>query len=77
MARKILILAVFTLAVAVLATGCNGVLYEKKEDNGQVQRLRLDQSQSWSDYDTTPRYRSQKSKDQDDYGVLLKNELTF
>ena len=77
MARKMYILVVFTLAVAVLATGCNGVLYEKKEANGQMQRLRLDQGESWSDYDTTPRYRSQKSKDLDDYGLMLRNELTF
>ena len=57
--------------------GCAGVLYEKQHANGGVQRLRLDSGEGWSEYDTTPRYRSQKTKDQDGYGIMLKNEATF
>ncbi len=57
--------------------GCSGVIYEKQMDDGSVGRVRIDSGESWSTYDSTPRYRSQKSKDQDDYCIMLKNEATF
>lgn len=57
--------------------GCAGVLYEKPNADGGVQRLRVDGGESWSNYDTTPRYRSQKSKDGDGYCIMLKNEAIF
>ena len=61
-----------------LASGCaGGVLFEKHSDNGSVNRLRLEGAESWGEYDTTPRYRSQKPKDQDGYGIVMKNEATF
>ena len=68
---------VMALAGLILAMGCSGVLYEKDRSDGGVQRLRLDGGEGWSDFDTTPRYRSQKSKDLDDYYIMLKNEATF
>ena len=57
--------------------GCSGVLYEKPNADGGIQRLRVDGGESWSDYDTTPRYRSSKSKDGDGYCIMLKNEAIF
>ncbi len=68
-------LLALALAGFFLLTGCSGVIYEKAHDDGGVSRLRLDGGESWSSYDTTPRYRSQKG--QDDMCIMLKNEATF
>lgn len=70
-------LTAFGLAVLFLAAGCAefGVLYEKPRSDGGVHRLRLDAVEGWGEFDTTPRYRSQK--DQDGYGIVVKNEATF
>ncbi len=65
------------LLVTILVGGCSGVIYEKPREDGGVSRVRLDGGESWSTYDTTPRYRSQKAKDQDDMCIMLKNEATF
>jgi len=72
--RKFLVLALAWLCFMV---GCSGVLYEKPRADGGLQRLRLDSAEGWSEFDTTPRYRSQKSKDGDGYGIMLKNEAIF
>ena len=72
--RKLLVLA---LAGLFFMVGCSGVLYEKPSADGGVQRVRVGGGESWSYYDTTPRYRSQKSKDNDDLCIMLKNEATF
>ncbi len=66
-------------ALLGLVVGCAapGVLYQQQAENGGVHRLRLDSAEGWSDYDTTPRSRSQKPKDQDGYGIVVKNEATF
>jgi len=62
----------------LLVGGCNGVLYdEKKKDNGQVERLRIDQGESWDSYNITPRYYSQNPKDLDNFSIMLRNEQTF
>ncbi len=42
-----------------------------------MERVRIDGGESWGTFDTTPRYRSQKPKDQDAYCIMLKNEATF
>jgi len=68
---------VIAFAVFCLVAGCDGVLYQKQEANGRVDRLRLDGVEGWGEFDTTPRYRSQKSKDQDGYGIVMKKEMTF
>lgn len=74
--KKILRLLVLWLALAV--AGCaDGVLFQKQQEDGGVHRLRLDSAEGWSEFDTTPRYRSQKAKDQDGYGIVMKNEATF
>ncbi len=61
----------------LLVGGCNGVLYEKQKDNGQVTRLRIDQGGGWDSYNITPRYYSQNPKDLDDFSIMLRNEQTF
>ncbi len=75
--RKTNKLLALALAGLLFMVGCSGVLYEKPNADGGVQRLRLDSAEGWSDYDTTPRYRSQKSKDSDGYCIMLKNEAIF
>jgi hypothetical protein len=77
--KKFLMLLALLLALMCLAVGCAelGVLYQHKQEDGAVQRLRLDSAEGWSEYNTTPRYRSQKPKDQDGYGLVVKNEATF
>jgi len=72
--RKLLLLALGGLFFMV---GCSGVLYEKPLADGGVHRVRVDSAEGWSEFDTTPRYRSQKSKDGDGYGIMLKNEAIF
>ncbi len=74
---KIYKLLALALAGLFFLAGCSGVIYEKPRDDGGVSRLRLDGGESWSSYDTTPRYRSQKAKDGDDMCIMLKNEATF
>lgn len=76
-AGKSLGAGLLAIALAFLLGGCNGVLYEKKESNGTEQRVYLDSGVPWSGYDTTPRYRTLKNKDQDDIGIILKKESTF
>ncbi len=76
--RKLLWVLALVLAGLVFVSGCaDGVLFEKKDDYGRVDRLRLDGGGDWDDYDITPRYQSQKKKDQDGYYMMLKSEQTF
>ena len=75
--RKTNKLLALALAGLWFMAGCSGVLYEKPSADGGAQRLRLDSAEGWSEFDTTPRYRSQKSKDSDGYGIMLKNEAIF
>ena len=67
------------VALLWLVGGCAepGVLYQKQHTDGRIDRLRLDGAEGWSEFNTTPRYRSNKSKDQDGYGIVVKNEATF
>ena len=77
--KKLLRLLTLLLAMMWLVVGCTepGVLYQQKLEDGAVQRVRLDGAEGWSEYNTTPRSRSQKPKDQDGYGIVMKNEATF
>jgi hypothetical protein len=61
----------------LLLGGCNGVLYEKQQADGQTNRLILNKDNGWDSYDITPRYYSQNPKDTSDFGLVLKNEHTF
>jgi len=66
------------MLAALVVTGCSGVLYESKSEDGREDRLRIDQGESWSTYDDKPRKPDSKAKkDQDDKSILLKKELTF
>jgi hypothetical protein len=65
-------------AALVLLAGCaDGVLFEKPVAGGGMQRLRIDGGEMWGDLDITPKSRSRKSKDTDDYCIMLKKEATF
>jgi hypothetical protein len=75
--KKVLAVLAVIVALLVFLGGCNGVLFEKKDASGCVDRLRLDGGGDWDDYDITPRYYSQKSKDQDGYYMMLKSEKSF
>jgi hypothetical protein len=76
--RKIYGACFVALALLILVVGgCNGVLYEKQKENGQVERLLIDQDGGWDSYDIHPRYYSQNPKDLSDFSIMLKNERTF
>ena len=55
-------LLALTMAGLFFMVGCSGVLYEKPNADGGVQRLRVDGGESWSDYDTTPRIAVRRAK---------------
>ncbi len=77
--KKYLLLSASLLALMWLVVGCAapGVLYQKPQEDGGVHRVRLDSAEGWTEYNTTPRSRSTKPKDQDGYGIVMKNEATF
>jgi len=63
--------------LAVLAGGCNGVIYQKQADNGQTERLIIDKGgEGWDSYNITTRDYSQKDN-QGGYCIMLRNERTF
>lgn len=64
------------LLSALLLCGCSGVLVESKYEDGRIERVKLDQGESWSVYEDKPRYHSQK-KEKEDLGIMLKKEATF
>ncbi len=77
-ARKIYGTCFVALALLILLVGgCNGVLYEKQSDNGVVQRLCIDQGQTWGSYNITPRFYSQNPKDMNEMSIMLRTERTF
>jgi hypothetical protein len=73
--KKLFILLALVWLVAACAEP--GVLYQKQQEDGAVHRLRLDSAEGWSEYNTTPRSHGTKPKDQDGYGIVVKNEATF
>ena len=76
--RKIYGACFVALALLILLVGgCNGVLYEKQKENGQVQRWIIDQGEGWDSLNITPRYYSQNPKDLSDFCIMLRNEQTF
>jgi hypothetical protein len=70
-------LALLALALWFFIGCAGGVIFQKVGEDGSVDRLRIDNAGGWGDYNTTPRYRSQKPKDQDGYGLIMKNEAIF
>jgi len=76
--RKIYAACFVALALLILLVGgCNGVLYEKQKDNGQVERLCMDQGETWGSYKITPRYSSQIPTILNDLCIMLRTEQTF
>ena len=62
--KKLLICVALCWPWLWLVAGCAdpGVLYQKQHADGRVDRLRLDGAEGWSEYDTTPRYRSHEAQ---------------
>jgi len=59
------------LALAILlGAGCSGILQESRHDDGQVERLRIQGSEGWKEYDRNPTRG-------DEGGFILKKEATF
>lgn len=67
------------LVVAMVLSGCSGVLMESKDSSGQVDRLRLDGGESWNSYDNKPRepYVGSGKHGLDDMNLMLLKEMTF
>lgn len=66
------------IVITLLLSGCSGVLHEAKYEDGRIERLKIDQGESWSAYDDKPRKPdSQSKKDKDDMSIMLKKEATF
>jgi hypothetical protein len=67
------------LAVLVLAAGCSGVLMEKKDSSGTVERVKIDGGESWDTYDNRPRlpYANSGKHGLEDMSIMLKSEKTF
>jgi hypothetical protein len=60
--------------IIMLVCGCSGVLLETKQEDGTVQRIKVDGGESWSVYDDKPRIPNKKY---DDMSIMLKQEATF
>ena len=60
------------LALALLlgAVGCSGILQESQYEDGKVERLRIQGSESWKTWD-------RNSTKGDEGGFILKKEATF
>lgn len=69
----------WALAAMVLVSGCSGVLMESKDDNGKVERVKLDAGEGWDSYDDRPRqpYVNSGKHGLDDMSIMLKREKTF
>jgi len=64
------------LAALVLA-GCSGVLLESKQEDGRLERVKIDTGESWEYYDDKPRNRFSHRKSSDEMSIMLKKEMTF
>jgi hypothetical protein len=67
----------WTLAAAVLLSGCSGVLFESKQGGGKSESVKLDSGEGWEGYDKTPRYRYDKRNTNDEMSIMLKSVKTF
>ena len=67
----------WALAAMVLAAGCSGVLVERKDSSGMVERVKIDGGESWESYDTPARYPYSKRNSYDEMSIMLKSEKTF
>jgi hypothetical protein len=67
----------WTLAAAMLLSGCSGVLFESKQGGGKSESVKLDSGEGWEGYDKTPRYRYDKRNSNDEMSIMLKSVKTF
>jgi hypothetical protein len=67
------------VAAMVVLLGCSGVMMESKDSSGKIDRVRLDNGQSWKNYDNKPRqpYVSSGKHGLDDMSLMLLREMTF
>jgi hypothetical protein len=64
------------LALLLLwGVGCSGVLMESKQEDGRVDRVKIDGGESWSTYEERSRFPRTKTKDE--YSIVIKKEATF
>jgi hypothetical protein len=65
------------MMVAVLGSGCSGVLFESKGSGGTSDSLKIDAGEGWASYDTRPRYPYDKKNSNDEMSIMLKSVKTF
>jgi hypothetical protein len=63
------------LAVMVWLSGCSGVLMEQYNNEGQMDRIRID-TLDWKKVDNRPRSPND-ARGLDDISIMLKSEKTF
>jgi len=69
----------WALAAIVLVASCSGVLVERKDSSGKVERVKIDGVESWNTYDDRPRlpYGNSGKHGMDEMSIMLKSEKTF
>jgi hypothetical protein len=67
----------WVMAAMVLGSGCSGVLFESKGVGGTSESLKIDSGESWTSYDTRPRYPYDKKNSVDEMSIMLKSVKTF
>lgn len=67
----------WTLAAAVLLSGCSGVLFESKGDGGKAESLKFDSGEGWEAYDKHPRNPFDRKNSNDEMSIMLKSVKTF
>jgi hypothetical protein len=55
---------------ALTSNGCSGIVAEMMREDGSTERLRIQSSEKWRDYDRNP-------LKQDGASIMLKKESTF
>jgi hypothetical protein len=63
------------LAAMVLLSGCSGVLVEKYNSEGQMDRIKID-ALDWKRFDAKPRSPND-ARGLDNISIMLKSEKTF
>ena len=63
------------LAALVWLSGCSGILMEKYNSEGQMDRIKID-AMDWKRLDAKPR-SPHDSRGLDDVSIMLKSEKTF
>jgi len=67
----------WALAATVFLSGCSGVLFESKGNQGTSDSLKIDSGEGWVGYDSHPRYPYDKRNSNDEMSIMLKSVKTF